>query len=107
MSESDVDEGDEEGGGASKKKADQKMKGAIKYAELDALLAVPLTSPGFSGKYPTKTGRLEMPNQFGESTSKSAIHSLQKDAENTKELLKSNRSKKRKKNFQGKSKKSH
>ena len=47
-----------------KARAVERQRIALKQAELDALLDVPLTSMGFSGKYPTKTGKLEMPDQF-------------------------------------------
>ena len=65
LSESEVeDEVAEERGGKTKAKAVERQRIALKQAELDALLDVPLTSMGFSGKYPTKTGKLEMPDQF-------------------------------------------
>ena len=48
----------------TKAKAVERQRIAAKAAELEGLLDVPLTSMGFSGKYPTKTGKLEMPDQF-------------------------------------------
>ena len=64
LSESEGEEAEEERGGKTKVKAVERQRIAQKQAELDALLDVPLTSMGFSGKYPTKTGKLEMPDQF-------------------------------------------
>ena len=63
-SEGEGEEAGEERGGKTKARAVERQRIAQKQAELDALLDVPLTSMGFSGKYPTKTGRLEMPDQF-------------------------------------------
>ena len=64
LSESESEEAEEERGGKTKAKAVERQRIAQKQAELDALLDVPLTSMGFSGKYPTKTGKIEMPDQF-------------------------------------------
>ena len=62
LSDSDADsEGAEEGGGKTRVKAAERQRIAQKQTELDALLDEPLASAGFSGKYPTKTGKLEMP----------------------------------------------
>ncbi len=48
---------------SSRLNADNKRKMAAKEAELNALLATPFAMAGntYSGKYPTKTGRLELP----------------------------------------------
>lgn len=48
----------------TKIRAQKRDKIAAKTAELNSLLAVPLIGQGFSGKYPTKSGKLEMPKEF-------------------------------------------
>ena len=58
----DSEEEELTGGGSSRAKAQRKQQIAAKSRELAALLAVPLTTQGFSGKYPTKSGRLELPD---------------------------------------------
>ncbi len=93
LSGSDGDDDDAENA-KSRQSAAQKAKVAQKQAELDALLATPLTAMGFSGKYPTKMGRLEVPEEFEKKSSKSAIEALQKDAETTRDILKGAKPKK-------------
>ena len=46
---------------ARKKEMKRSGDTAAKQAELKALLETPIVQSGFSGKYPTMTGRLEMP----------------------------------------------
>ena len=48
----------------TKVRAQKRDKIAAKSAELKSLLSVPLISQGFSGKYPTKSGKLELPKQL-------------------------------------------
>ena len=62
-SDEDDDLEDKSGTAAAKAKA-SKVRIAAKQTELDALLSTPLTDQRFSGKYPTKSGKLEMPAQF-------------------------------------------
>ena len=58
--------GDDEATRFEKEKRDLKRSGetASKQAELNALLATPLIQSGFSGKYPTMTGKLELPKSL-------------------------------------------
>ena len=50
------------------RKKEEKRSGdtAAKQAQLKALLETPIVQSGFSGKYPTMTGRLEMPKGMAE-----------------------------------------
>ena len=69
---------------ASKKVSNAKIKIENKTRELHSLLLAPLMSSGFSGKYPTKSGKLEAPSDL----KKSAIKTIHDDGNNTKKLLK-------------------
>jgi len=83
--------GDDEATRFEKEKRDLKRSGetASKQAELNALLATPLIQSGFSGKYPTMTGKLELPKSLAESAAKSAIDRLTTEVRDSKNLLKS------------------
>ena len=61
MEISDSDDSDNEN---AKSKSSSKMKLKAKEAELDRLFAMPITTVEFSGKYPTKTGKLQLPKEF-------------------------------------------
>ncbi len=64
ISDSDSDSDDEVGAAQkSRKAAADKARAAAKKAELAAMLATPLSAASrvFGGKYPTKTGKLELP----------------------------------------------
>ena len=60
-----------------------------KQFELNHLLSLPITQSGFSGKYPTMSGKLELPRNLAENAAKSAIQKLTEDVEESKKLLKS------------------
>lgn len=68
-----------------------------KRLELQQLLALPLTQHGFSGKYPTKTGQLQLPSDFQGSVPSSAITTLtaMKDGDKKIKVLNPEKSKKR------------
>ena len=63
---SDDDLEDDESMRIEARKKEMKRSGdtAAKQAELSALLATPIVQAGFSGKYPTMTGRLELPKSM-------------------------------------------
>ena len=73
--EMDIEVSDDEGSAAArndesvrielrKKELRKSGQTAAKQAELNALLATPMLSAGFSGKYPTMSGRLEVPRHL-------------------------------------------
>jgi len=64
-----------------------------KQFELSRLLALPITQSGFSGKYPTMSGRLAMPKLLAENAAKSAIDRLTEEVRESKKVLKSRPSK--------------
>ena len=90
----------------SKKKSNAKGQIQMKQLELDQLLQTPLISQGFSGKYPTKSGKLQLPKEFAKDSSDSAIQSLAKNEEKTKQILKSSNKKRMKPKRKSKNKKS-
>ena len=63
----DSDAVDARGGGTSRTKSRARAKIAAKQAELDSLLSAGVSGNGgglFAGKYPLKTGKLEMPKHM-------------------------------------------
>jgi len=78
---------------------------AAKQAELNALLATPILSTGFSGKYPTMSGRLEVPKHLADASGTSAIDRLASEVQDAKNVLKSRPSEASLKNRRSKKKK--
>lgn len=99
---SDDESDDEELAAKSRKKSGTKMSIQAKQFELDQLLKTPLTTSSFSGKYPTKSGKLEMPVQ--PSRISSAVKLIEENEMKTKKILSSTRggSKKPKRNRKNK-----
>ena len=97
VSDSDADS-DDDLNCSTKQKSDQKRKIAGKQAELDALLAKPLISIEFSGKYPTQSGKLMLPAKTRDKERKSALKTLKEEGEEARKLLKTNGVNKKKKN---------
>merc|ERR1719430_2877438 len=69
-----------------------------KHYELKMLLAQPLTQQGFSGKYPTMSGQLNLPKQFQGSREESAIKRLEKDNKSINKIKNRRKKKKNKSN---------
>lgn len=87
LSESEPE--DEFGDSKSKVHADQKNRIRMKKAELNGLLSAPIHAQGFSGKYPTMSGRLQMPADFKGHDDSSAVEALSKSKAEMKALLRS------------------
>merc|ERR1719383_86964 len=62
------------------RKREEKRSGdtAAKQAELKALLETPIVQSAFSGKYPTMTGRLEMPKGMAETADASTTSAIER-----------------------------
>ena len=97
VSDSDEDE-DDEVNCSTKRKSNQKQLIAAKQAELNALIAKPLMSIEFSGKYPTQSGKLMLPAKTKDKERKSALKTLKEEGEEARKLLKTNGVNKKKKN---------
>merc|ERR1712001_445387 len=71
-----------------KEKEANKRKSSIdaKRYELKQLLCLPVTQYGFSGKYPTITGQLQLPSDFKASKHTSAINTLTNDVHGRKKI---------------------
>merc|ERR1712037_678449 len=63
-------------------------------AELNTLLATPMHTQSFAGKYPTMSGRLQLPTDFThfEEKKKSAVHAISKSEAELKSMLRGNKS---------------
>jgi len=77
----------------SKLKADLKSKIKSTRAELNTLLATPMHTQSFAGKYPTMSGRLQLPTDFThfEEKKKSAVHAISKSEAELKSMLRGNK----------------
>eukprot|EP00096_Caligus_rogercresseyi_P015054 TRINITY_DN7508_c0_g1_i1.p1 TRINITY_DN7508_c0_g1~~TRINITY_DN7508_c0_g1_i1.p1 ORF type:complete len:822 (+),score=214.37 TRINITY_DN7508_c0_g1_i1:25-2466(+) len=80
----EVDDEDETMVSSSQKRSDSKRKLEATKQRLHQLLLTPITRPNFSGKYPTKSGKLVMPTKSKET----ALSKLKNESENVKNLLK-------------------
>jgi ATP-dependent RNA helicase DDX24/MAK5 len=87
---SESDDEDEFGEPKSKVQADHKSQIKSKRAELHSMLATPMHSQGFSGKYPTMSGRLQLPTDFQARAddTKSAVKAVSKSKAELKAILK-------------------
>ena len=75
----------------SRQKANQKSKINAKKAELSQLLALPLHHQTYSGKYPTMSGKLQLPSEFkttGSVGEKSAVKAVVANKAEMKALFK-------------------
>lgn len=75
----------------SRQKANQKSKITAKKAELSQLLALPLHHQTYSGKYPTMSGKLQLPSEFkttGSVGEKSAVKAVVANKAEMKALFK-------------------
>lgn len=72
----------------SKEVAKRKSNLEQKQYELKLLLSQPLTQTGFSGKYPTMSGQLNLPKGFQGSQDTSAIKKLAKETAEKKQITK-------------------
>lgn len=81
-----ISDSEDEDGENQRKQMERKQDVKITTKILKNMLAVPLTTKEFSGKYPTMTGQLVLPGENNEG----AVDALRRDIKETGELLKGN-----------------
>lgn len=90
--EADLEYSDDEKDSHDKKKQQADLKNKIKVtkAQLNQLLATPLSNQSFGGKYPTMSGKLKLPTDFKvrpENVKTSAINAVSKSKAEMKALM--------------------
>lgn len=86
---SDSESDDDDGISKKQVKADTQAKIKGVRAQLNTLLATPIHTQSFGGKYPTMSGRLQLPTEFlvSSENTKSALNALSKSKDEIKSLL--------------------